>query len=156
MVFILQLSQWCTVQQTSDREILTPLSRVLPEKLKCPPSVTQEIPHILWNPKVHYRIYKGPPTVPVLSYPVCNFPFQFLKIHFNINLPSMLRYSKCSVSINSPHQNLVCTSYLPHKCHMPHPALSSWFYETSNILYEILDTDYREARVYFETCPRNK
>ena len=58
---------------------LTPWSRVLLEKLTGF-AANQEIPHILWNLKVHYRTHKCPPPVPILSqlHPVPTTPSHLL------------------------------------------------------------------------------
>ena len=86
------------------------------------PSDSQEIPHILCSPKVHYLIHKCPPPVPTLTHstPLHVSSSHFLKFHSPLIVPSKPRSSKRSLSLRFLNQNFVCTSPLSHTCHMLH------------------------------------
>ena len=128
-----------TLQNSAYTYLLTPWSRVLLEKLTGFPA-NQEIPRILWNPKIHYHTHKCPPRVPILSqlHPVLTAPSHFLKIHLNIILPSTSWSPQWCLSLRFPHQNLVHTSHFLHTCHMPRPSHSSRFYELCILLTQFI------------------
>jgi len=82
-------------------------------------SGSQEIPHLLRNPKVHYHVHKSPPFVPNLSrmYPVNIFSPCFPKIRSNIIFPTTLWSSEWSLPFRFTGQNFELISR--HPSHYP-------------------------------------
>ena len=70
-------------------------------------AASQEIPRILWNPKVHYRTHKRPPPVSILGPPnPVHIPTSYLlEIRPNIIHPSTPRSPQWCLSLRLPHQD---------------------------------------------------
>jgi len=77
-------------------------------------SASQEIPRLLWNPKVHYLVHTILPLVSVLKqiHPVHIFPTYYPKIRSNVILPSTPRSSEVSLPLRSSNEDFTVQTTL--------------------------------------------
>jgi hypothetical protein len=80
-------------------------------------STAHDIPRVLLNPKVDYRIHNCQQLVPIPRQinTIHSLPSDVFNIHFNIILPFKPRYSKWSLSFRFPHQTPLCISHPPER-----------------------------------------
>jgi hypothetical protein len=116
-------------------------------------AASQEIPHILRNPKAHHRTHKRTPPVPILSYlhPVHTPTSHFPKIHPNIILPSTTDSPQWSPSLRFSHQNPVHTS--PLTLYALHATPISFFLILSPAKYWVRSTDYSALHYVIFSIP---
>jgi len=108
-------------------------------------AVSQEIPRISRNPKVHYRTHKSPPPVSILCQPnpVHITTSHLLEIHPNIIHPSTPRSPQWSPSLRFPQQEPIHPS--PHP-YAPHAQPISFF--SVFITRTILGEEYKSWNIY--------
>jgi hypothetical protein len=113
-IFVLP-TMYCTTYNS-----LTLWSRVLLEKLSVPELVKKH-PAFYGTWRFITAFTTNRHLSPSTARPIQSMlPIQFLKINFNIILPSIRSSSKWSLSFVFLHQNPVCTYPLPHTClHVP-------------------------------------
>jgi hypothetical protein len=109
-------------------------------------SAGQEIPHILRNTEVRYRLHKFPSPVHILSqYNPVHAP-RYVTYRRSISMFSSrvrLRLRRGPFPLMSPHQNPVCTSSGTHTC--PHAPPVSFFLITriifgANLMHKMQGT----------------
>jgi len=102
-------------------------------------SASQQIPPILWNPKVHYRVYKYPPLVSIVSQlnPVhAPLPTSWKSI---LILTSHLRLGHSSGLFPSgfPTKTMYTPLLSPHTCYIPRQSHSSRFVYRNNFWWGV-------------------
>jgi len=101
-------------------------------------SASKEVLRLLWNPKVHYRIYNNVSLVPILSHmnPVHSFPPYFPKIHSNIIFLSTPR--SCKWFLPSGFSTKILYKFLiSHACYVSRPSQPPRLYHPNNIWWSV-------------------
>lgn len=101
----------------------------------------QEIPQMLWNPKVHYRIHSSPILGPILSQinPGQAILPTFFQMQLKVIFPCMSRSRKQSLPSRFLTKTLDVFSY-HHAHHMPRPSNPPLFDHPNRVWWGVRTT----------------
>ena len=126
-IFVLYLVHFSVITCNIFLRTRNPLDYKLTDSMEQSPSweadrfsASQVNLRISCNPKVYFRIHKSPTSVSILSHinPVHAPQSYFLKIHFNIILPSKLGFSKLLFpQVSQPKPSLYSTIHATYPAH---------------------------------------
>jgi hypothetical protein len=103
-------------------------------------AATEELPNILWSPKVHYSVHKSPPLIPILSqinpiYTTISHlsSFLILSAHLCLGLPSGLFHSSFPTNILPAFLIFLHSYYIPCPSHPPWLDHSTYLWQRIQI-----------------------
>jgi hypothetical protein len=100
-------------------------------------SASQEISHILWNPKVHYRVHKSPPLVHILS--------QMDRVHIFTPklLSNIIPHLRLGLPLRFSDQNCVSTQHVLYV-----PQIQQHKLQLAKVKSSVCLTNYYDMKTY--------